>query len=315
MPGEFGAWQTVYDRFARWRGIGVFAAPVEGMIAEVARRGQADMSLVRVDSTVARARHDAAAMVVEPEVLAALEGAAAREKGPRKPGRLLRWPTVRQLGSPSGPGAGGCVGAAGPGSRRQRWVARRGGLTSKVHRAAGRRRRPLAFVLTPGQAAGSPRFITVLEKVRVRGPVGRPRARPDAVAAGKAYSSRAGRACLRRRGIKAVIAEKAGQAANRNKRGRDGGRQPSRAPLPDQAARSRPGGSTCQHGPGAHRQPQLTAGAIRASAGINTSEGDVARLLHAVDRLVSTEPPVRYRRDPLTGDFYTARPVAEPVST
>ena len=56
-------------------------------------------------------------------------------------------------------------------------------------------------------------------------------------------------------------------------------------------------------------------GAIRASAGINTSEGDVARLLRAVDRLVSTEPPIRYRRDPSTGDFYPARPVAEPVST
>jgi len=86
-----------------------------------------------------------------------------------------------------------------------------GGLTSKDHLAADRRRRPLAFVLTPGQAADSPRFIAVLEKVRVRGPVGRPRTRPDAVAADKAYSSRASRAYLRRRGIKAVIPEKADQ--------------------------------------------------------------------------------------------------------
>jgi transposase len=124
MPEEFGAWQTVYDRFAQWRDIGVFAALMEGMIAEAARRGQADMSLVSVDSTVASAHHDAAGMVVEPEVLAALEGAAAREKGPRKPGKLPRWPPARQLGSPSGPSADGCVGAAGPGSRRQRWVAR-----------------------------------------------------------------------------------------------------------------------------------------------------------------------------------------------
>ena len=79
-------------------------------------------------------------------------------------------------------------------------------------------------MLTPGQAADSPRFIAVLEKVRVRGPVGRPRTRPDAVAADKAYSSRASRAYLRRRGIKAVIPEEADQAANRKKRGRDGGR-------------------------------------------------------------------------------------------
>jgi transposase len=58
----------------------------------------------------------------------------------------------------------------------------------------------------------------------VRRPVGRPRTRPDAVAADTAYSSRASRAYLRRRGIKAVIPEKADQAANRKKRGRDGGR-------------------------------------------------------------------------------------------
>ena len=58
-PGSPG--QTVCDRFAQWRDIGVFAALMEGMIAGAARRGQADMSLVSVDSTVARAHHDAAA--------------------------------------------------------------------------------------------------------------------------------------------------------------------------------------------------------------------------------------------------------------
>ncbi len=79
-------------------------------------------------------------------------------------------------------------------------------------------------MLTPGQAADSPRFVAVLEEIRVCGPVGRPRTRPDAVAADKAYSSRANRAYLRRRGIKAVIPEKADQAANRKKRGSAGGR-------------------------------------------------------------------------------------------
>lgn len=32
MPEEFGAWQTVYDRFTQWRDVGVFAALMEGMI-------------------------------------------------------------------------------------------------------------------------------------------------------------------------------------------------------------------------------------------------------------------------------------------
>lgn len=100
----------------------------------------------------------------------------------------------------------------------------RGGLTSKVHLAVERRCRPLSIILTPGQAADSPRFIPVLKKIKVRVPVGRPRTRPDAVAGDKAYSSRANRAHLRRRNVKAVIPEKADQAANRKKKGRSGGR-------------------------------------------------------------------------------------------
>lgn len=100
----------------------------------------------------------------------------------------------------------------------------RGGLTSKIHLAVERRCRPLSIILTPGQAADSPQFIPVLRKIRVRGPVGRPRSRPDAVAGDKAYSSRANRAHLRKRKIKAVIPEKADQAANRKKKGSAGGR-------------------------------------------------------------------------------------------
>ncbi|GAA2020304.1 hypothetical protein GCM10009839_16220 [Catenulispora yoronensis] len=59
----------------------------------------------------------------------------------------------------------------------------RGGLTCKVRLAADQRCRPLAFLLTLGQAADSPRFVAVLEQVKVRGPIGRPRTRPGAVAA------------------------------------------------------------------------------------------------------------------------------------
>jgi transposase len=83
MPEQFGAWQTVHDRFAQWRDAGVFAVLMDAMIAEAARRGQAEMSLVSVDSKMARAHHDAAGMVVDPAVLAALEEAAAKEKGGR----------------------------------------------------------------------------------------------------------------------------------------------------------------------------------------------------------------------------------------
>ena len=47
-------------------------------------------------------------------------------------------------------------------------------------------------------------------------------------------------------------------------------------------------------------------GAVRASAGINATEQDVARLLSAVARIAAQDPAVRYRRDPATGDFFPA---------
>ncbi len=80
------------------------------------------------------------------------------------------------------------------------------------------------LLLTAGQAADSPQLIHVLNQMRVRLPVGRPRTRPDAVAGDKAYSSRANRAHLRKRRIRAVIPEKKDQLANRKKKGSQGGR-------------------------------------------------------------------------------------------
>lgn len=100
----------------------------------------------------------------------------------------------------------------------------RGGLTSKIHLSADQRCRPLSLVLTPGQAADSPLFIPVIDKIKVRVPVGRPRTRPRSVAGDKAYSSRANRVYLHRRHIKAVIPEKVDQASNRKKKGQRGGR-------------------------------------------------------------------------------------------
>ncbi|MET7942445.1 IS5 family transposase, partial [Streptomyces sp. NPDC005302] len=103
----------------------------------------------------------------------------------------------------------------------------RGGLTTKVHLAADGRCRPLAFALTPGQAGDAPAFEQVMARIRVPRPVGRPRSTPAAVLADKAYSSRAIRRHLHRRGIRAVIPQPADQAANRKRLGRLGGRPPA----------------------------------------------------------------------------------------
>ncbi|OKI01252.1 transposase [Streptomyces sp. CB02923] len=56
---------------------------------------------------------------------------------------------------------------------------------------------------------------------------GRPRCRPDRIHGDKAYSSRTNQACLRRRNIKATLAEPADQQANRRRRGWAGGRPPA----------------------------------------------------------------------------------------
>ena len=67
-----------------------------------------------------------------------------------------------------------------------------------------------------------------MARVRIarRGP-GRPRTRPGRLSGDKAYSSRAIRADLRRRGIQAVIPEPADQIKNRTNRGSKGGRPPA----------------------------------------------------------------------------------------
>lgn len=103
----------------------------------------------------------------------------------------------------------------------------RGGLTTKLHLAADRRCRPIARHTTCGQRADCTGFAQVMAGIRIRRRVGRPRTRPGHVLADKAYSSKAIRAHLRRRRITATIPVKADQAANRRKKGAEGGRPPN----------------------------------------------------------------------------------------
>lgn len=91
----------------------------------------------------------------------------------------------------------------------------RGGLSTKVHLSADGRARPLAFALTAGQAGDAPTFETVMSRSRVpRNGPGRPRTRPHLVLADRAYSSRAIRTRLRRRGIRAVIPQPSDQVGS-----------------------------------------------------------------------------------------------------
>jgi hypothetical protein len=104
----------------------------------------------------------------------------------------------------------------------------RGGLTTKIHLAADLRCRPVARLTSCGQHGDSPRFVPLMDAIRIRRRgLGRPRRRPGRAMADKAYSSRANRAWLRRHGITAVIPVKEDQKKHRRDRGRAGGRPPA----------------------------------------------------------------------------------------
>ena len=104
----------------------------------------------------------------------------------------------------------------------------RGGWTTKIHLACEQGQRPLSLLVTAGQRGDSPQFRAVLEAIRVpRLGRGRPRIRPLRVRGDKAYSSRANRSYLRRRGIRCTIPEPADQVGHRRRRGTAGGRPPA----------------------------------------------------------------------------------------
>ena len=93
---------------------------------------------------------------------------------------------------------------------------------------ADSRCRPLARLTSAGQRHDSLAFAPLMSRLKTaRRGRGRPRTRPGRLLGDKAYSNTVIRACLRRRGIKAVIPEPADQARNRRRRGRRGGRLPA----------------------------------------------------------------------------------------
>jgi transposase len=104
----------------------------------------------------------------------------------------------------------------------------RGGYSTKLHLATEQGQRPLSLVITAGQRGDAPQFEAVMAGIHIARPHGgHPRTRPERIRADKAYSSRAIRAHLRRRGIRATIPVPADQARNRLRRGSRGGRPPA----------------------------------------------------------------------------------------
>ncbi|MGW7042126.1 IS5 family transposase [Streptomyces avermitilis] len=110
--------------------------------------------------------------------------------------------------------------------------------------------RLLAFVLTGGQAGDAPTFMDVMAGLRVPRRRGQPRTRPDVVLADKAYSSRAIRDHLSKRGIRAVIPVPADQRGHRLRQG-----QPER----ETAGVRPPDLQAAQHRRTVHQPPEPVA--------------------------------------------------------
>ncbi|MFF3625437.1 IS5 family transposase [Streptomyces sp. NPDC002467] len=206
LPGRFGPWKTVYERHRRWSADGTWERLLQRVQAEADATGGIDWD-ISVDSTVVRAhQHAAGARSDPPPVVSGGRG-----------GRTPERDAVMVLYRP--PGGGGTGGESLGRSR--------GGLTTKVHLSADGRCRPLSLIVTPGQRADCTQFEAVLEKIRVPRPgPGRPKKKPDSVAADKAYSNGLCRAYLRRRGIRHAIPEKTDSRAARLRKGARGGRPP-----------------------------------------------------------------------------------------
>ncbi|MFD8733465.1 IS5 family transposase [Streptomyces sp. NPDC059618] len=192
LPACFGSWKTVHDRHRRWSADGTWERILRAVQTDADAEERIDWSMVGVDSTTCRAHQHAA-------------GASTRV--PQLPGRRR---------SPARHRSDEAMGRS------------RGGFTNKIHLAGEGGCRPLGFVITPGQWGDAPQMIPALEEIRVSWQAGgRPRTRPDAVLADRAYSSRAIRSHLRRRGIRAVIPPPSDQIGHRLRRGCAGGRAPA----------------------------------------------------------------------------------------
>jgi transposase len=60
LPDRYGPWQTVYERFRRWRDDGTWLKVLRALQGAADRLGLIDWSLFCIDTTVARAGRSAA---------------------------------------------------------------------------------------------------------------------------------------------------------------------------------------------------------------------------------------------------------------
>ena len=171
LPDRYGPWQTVYDRFNRWRKDGTWARIVTRLLRHLQRRGRIGRDLWCVNSTIIRATRAAAGAKKtpgHPPVLAGQEAAQLVEPPDHAPGYS------------------------------------QGGFGTKVHLICDDHGILLAVYLTPGQRHDSKGFEPTARRVRLPHQRGRG-FWPERRAGDKGYSYRPIRRWIKRRGIRGVI--------------------------------------------------------------------------------------------------------------
>ena len=170
-PQRYGPWQTVYDRFNRWRKDGTWAEILDTLLRRLDRRGLIRRDLWCVDTTINRAGASAAGAKKHPTPTPQLGG-----------------PKAMQMTEPQGHALG----------RSQ------GGFGTKTHLVCDSRGILLAVWVTAGQRHEIKGFEQVMHRARRPRPAAGKRW-PECAAADKAYSFAWVRDWLRRHHIKPVI--------------------------------------------------------------------------------------------------------------
>jgi transposase len=79
LPERYGPWQTVFDRFNRWRRDGTWARIVGYLLDHLERQGKIGRRLWCVDATIIRASRAAAGAEKEPDPVPVLGGPRAAQ--------------------------------------------------------------------------------------------------------------------------------------------------------------------------------------------------------------------------------------------
>jgi transposase len=169
VPRRYGPWQTVYDRFNRWRSDGTWVNILTHLLDHLDKHGRLTRDLWLVDSSIIRGTR-------------AGSGATKTANGPRRLGGAKR----TQLEEPLDHALGYS----------------RGGFGTKVHLLIEGHGNVLAIFLTGGQQHESTAFETLMNRVMLPG---RSKRWPSKLGGDKGYSYPHIRRWLHKRRIEDVI--------------------------------------------------------------------------------------------------------------